>query len=493
MSITLYEHQQAAKDELDRRVYYALWDEVGCGKSFPIIATITERLRPGHTAVVFTEPALLGQLRDDFYEYLPDDTQARVEILTGKLTPKQKRAVMHTNPDVLIMNYEYVQSAFEWLMEHKDEGLIDAVWCDEAQRLQGFRGMRSKAGKRAKLIMQLSKDVPMRFASSGSPVVNPNSTNIWGIYHFLNPDILGPTLWKFEQEFFYNLTPNQKFKKLVLRPEMKGELTRRMYTCARRVIKDDLPIAFPERTTTTYRVDMPAKLRRVYKELESEAVATLDDGRVLTRMDVLSRLMALQQLASGFYIHQGGGIEDLFNQFAGTAEASEGREVEHIDSSHKDEVLLDRLEQIGDGSVIIWAVFRHEIDHLVRLVREHRGVDIARVDGACTGEERERGLIDFKAGIRRTLIGQPQAAGAGLNLQIAGHAIRYSRTYRLMDWIQTRGRNQRAGKQYHRSISDHEVVTAGTTDEKVYDALRAKLDLSTSITADFIQPERRRA
>ena len=62
---------------------------------------------------------------------------------------------------------------------------------------------------------------------------------------------------------------------------------------------------------------------------------------------------------------------------------------------------------------------------------------------------------------------------------------------RLIDYIQTQGRNQRAGAQHHQRITDHEIVTLDTTDERIHKALAAKIELAGTITLDFLRGEER--
>jgi len=483
MAVKLYDHQVQDLESMRKHEAFALYHEVGAGKSFPCIVRMLEWVStyPG-VALVFTEVSLLGQLQDDFYKVIGNRSEVTVGTLSGKTHSHEKMGFKRQLPSVLIVNYEYAQQASEVIGNRE----ICAIWCDEGHRLKGFRGMRSKHGKRAKEIMLLAQRTKRRLLTTGSPVVNPNSPDIWALYFFLNPDIFGPTLWKFEQEFFYNVVQGQPFKKLMLKPHMKEEMSTRMYKVARRLLKKELNVQFPDRAEPIkYEAHLPPKVKKVYKELESMSMAVAA-GEVVTRPMLLGRLMTLQQIASGFFIERDA-VDPL-----GLVRDEKSRRVIHIDSSHKDSILLNILDNIGpDASVIIWAVFTHEIDHICKLVEAHRGQAPSRMDGQCTGSKRELAKRDFQAGKVKTLVAHPAAAGAGLNLQIAGHAIRYSRSYKLIEWEQSRGRNHRAGKLIHEAIFDHEIVAPDTYDEKVFNAILSKEDLAGGITLDFFDKSKR--
>ena len=486
MSIKLYPHQVEDLEYMRDRKAVALYHEVGAGKSFPCIVRTLEILHAiGGTVVVFTEVSLLHQLREDYYKVIGNRDEVRIEVLSGKTKAHDKRRIMSHPPDVVIINYEYAQRIEDWLMQLK----VACVWCDEGHRLKGYRGARSKYGKRAKVIMRLAKTSPYRILTTGSPIVNPNSPDIWALYAFLDERIFGPTLWKFEQEFFYNVVQGQPFKKLMLKPHMQEEISKRMYQNARRLTKAELArdygVKFPDRMDPIrYDASMSNKLKKAYRELEMMSL-TMAEGEVITRPLLLGRLMALQQLASGFLIEK-----DALDPM-GLLRDEKTRRVLHVDSSHKDNILVDILERIGDESCIIWAVFTHEIDHIMKLVTKVRGEVPSRGDGKCTGEARKAGVEAFQSRKVKTLVAHPAAMGAGLNLQIAGHAIRYSRTYKLIEWEQSRGRNHRAGTLIHEQIFDHELVTPETSDEKIFVAVNGKVDLASTITLDHLDHKER--
>jgi SNF2 family DNA or RNA helicase len=483
MTITLFQHQQEDLDFLASLDGAALWHVVGAGKSFPMILDAARILdaHPGEHSLILTEAALPDQVVDDWRVLAPHIPIAK---LSGSMSAKEKKAVMANPPPAIVMNYEYLQPAEKWLQTLK----FCHNWDDEAHRLKGFRGFRSKYGKRAKIIQRLAADIPYRRMSSGSPVVNPNNSDIWALYHLLNKEIFGVSLTAFEREFYYDVAPpGAKYKRLQLKKSMQEELSRRMYMCARRLTFDDLKemgVEFPDRgEPMVYRPQMSTKLASQYRALEKDMM-TFHEGQVITRPLILGRLMTLQQMASGFFIERPA-LDDLGIM------RSEQPSVIHIDSSHKDRVVEEIVHSLDPSmSIIVWATFTHEIDHLCRMLGDLRPGGLARADGKCTGKKREKYLRDFKAGKIPTLVGHPAAIGAGQNMQIAGHMLRFSRSPKLVDYEQSRGRNHRAGKQFHQRIFEHEIVTPGTRDEQVHNAMVERVDLASEITLDHLKEAR---
>lgn len=491
MSVTLYDHQKVDLDMLRKFKTYALWHDVGAGKTHPLIFRIMDDViaqRKGMWVIV-AEVYLLLQWKRALDAML-SDLGVKSEIITGDTENWRRNKIMSDIPDILITNYEFFPKIKEWMKTNAVMGLVRGVVCDEAHKLKGFKGLRSKAGTRAKAIIEVAHAHPdiIRYAASGSPVVNPNNPEVWGLYYYLDPSIFGPTLWKFEQEFYYNISDNPKYEQFVLRDSMKAEMSRRMYLIARRVLKSELPIAFPDEVHTTYPVTMSAKLRKFYDELQREAIATTE-GKTVVRPMILSRIMALQQVASGFVLEKNRPeVFDFLNFDSEDGGLQE--EVIHVDSSHKDNAMWGIVDEVGrDKCTIIWGHFRHELRH-IRKMLESEGMKVACMWGDIPSAQKKQDLEDFIAGKKTHLVAQPASAGAGLNLQMAGHSIRYSRSHRLLDYIQSNGRNHRAGEQFHKSVTRHELVTVNTKDEEIHEGLIHKRDVSSEITLDHAKEQR---
>lgn len=495
-AITLLDHQKEALELLRKHKAYALWDDVGAGKTYPIIFRMLESLLANRKKwIVIAEVQLLDQWKEEI-ERVCGDLGITSGIITGDST-KGQRAVMRVHtPDVIITNYEYFPKLEEWLIQLAARGDISGIVCDEAHRMRGFRGFRGSGSMRAKSIIRVAhvhkgtdKEIA-RIMASGSPLVNPESAELWGLYYFLEPEIYGPVLWKFEVEFFYNVVKGQPFQKLVLRPGMKEEMSRRMYLIARRKLLGELGVPLPEKRPIKYTADMSPKLAEMYASLQAEAMLQ-HEGEIIARPVLLARLMALQQLASGFIIDRPAGefSPDLFD----TPDGNPLRPavVHHIDSSHKDKILWDIIDNIGrDKHVVIWAHFKHELAHITKMLKSE-GLPVACAWSDIPSDEKRQGIIDFKAGKKTHLVAQPASAGAGLNLQICGHSVRYSRSHRLIDYIQSNGRTYRINSlQFHPHVTSHDIVTKHTRDELVYRRLIEQRDLSSEITLDDFKEKR---
>lgn len=503
----------------------ALWHEVGVGKTHPLVYRTLELIAPGvdaeervarlfkatpdgrsleeqmrrikaapeacgnagrTRALVVVKRSLFGQWKEKIASIIrgyrmehPEWGSISVGVLQGGKKPEQMWGRGYSNvPDVVLVNYDYIPSLLKeerggdlsgWLA-----GLIPSLLVldlDEAHKIKGFRGFRSNKGLRARLLNRIAPLVPYRYAISGSPVLNPNSSDVWGIYHFLDPGIFGPTRWQFVQEFFYDISKDRKYEMLRLKPGMASEMSRRLYLIARRITKKDCPKGeFPEPRRIRYDVDLPPSVREAYDQLEATGIAEVE-GQPVTRMMLLGRLMALQQIASGFIIEEG--VPRL------------------IDASHKVHQFAEIMEEIEGQPVVVWAHFRHEIEHLDRMLAEMR-VPHSIAYGGMTKSAFDGAVEAFVSGAVNVIVGHPAAVGAGMDFQRAQHSIRFSRSFTLEDFEQSEGRTNRAFSEFDETIH-HEIVAAGTRDEYVYENLIEKKDLSSSITLDDLIPVERNA
>lgn len=484
----------------------ALWHEVGVGKTHPLAYRVLELLRPSldvsdrtdvatllqglgrgrSRALIVVKRSLFRQWKEKIASLVlgyqaehPEWASVSVGVLQGGRKPEAMWGRGYANvPDIVLINYDYIPSLLKeepggdlsgWLA-----GLIPSVLVlalDEAHKIKGFRGFRSNKGVRARILNRVSPLVPFRYAISGSPVLNPNSSDVWGIYHFLDPAIFGPTRWQFVQQFFYDFSKDHKYEMLKLKPGMASEMSRRMYLIAKRITKKDCPKGeFPEPRRIRYDVELPPAVREVYDDLAASGIAVAE-GQKVTRLMLLGRLMALQQIASGFIIEDG--------------------EARLIDASHKRDQFIEIMEEIGGQPVVVWAHFRHEIEYLDRVL-ETMHVPHSVAYGGMSKSAFDLAVEAFKSGAVNVIVGHPAAVGAGMDFQRAQHQIRFSRSFTLEDFEQSDGRINRAFSEFDETIH-HELVAAGTRDEFVYESLIEKKDLSASITMDDLLPVERNA
>lgn len=496
----------------------ALWHEVGVGKTHPTAYRVLEIVRPTiesmapppareggysieeRTKQIVTIASLAGRKRAlilmrrslfvqwkekilslilGYAQENPEWRDVSVGVLQSGKNPELLWGRGYENvPDILLTNYDYVPSLLKEVKGGGVEGWLAGLVpslavlvADEAHKLKGFRGFRSNKGIRARIINRIAPMVPLRIGISGSPALNPESSDVWGIYHFLDPVIFGPTRWQFTKEFFFDVSKDPKYEMLVMKPGMASELSRRIYMIARRITKKDCPKGeFPEPRRIRYDVELPPEVRRVYRDLEDTGIAVAE-GEQVTRLMLLSRLMALQQVASGFI-------------------KEDGRDV-LLDNSHKVEQMFEILEEIGNVPAVVWCHFRFDCEYVEKILKQD-GYRSVLAYGGMSKRDLDANVDAFKSGRADILVGQPAAVGIGMDFQRAQHSIRYSRSYVPEDFEQSEGRTNRAFSPFDETVH-HEIVCAQTRDVLIYESLIEKIDLSKSLLLDDVLPVERNA
>jgi SNF2 family DNA or RNA helicase len=193
------------------------------------------------------------------------------------------------------------------------------------------------------------------------------------------------------------------------------------------------------------------KGQRIYKELEKDFYAEVDEGTI-SASNAMVKALRLQQVASGY------------------AKMGEtGEEVEVDDSKRK--LLADILEDL-DEPVIVFCRFRHDLDN-VHLVAK----SLTRASLELSG--RRNDLLDWQAGNAPILAVQIQAGGVGIDLSRAKVAIYYSLGLSLGDHEQSLSRLLK------RSMGDaaayYYLLADGTVDVKVARALQDRKDVIEAV------------
>jgi hypothetical protein len=414
----------------------------------------------------------------------------RAACITGTMTAKEKRMFWANIPDIICTNYQYIKSIEKEIGTMYIKGDLICVVCDEGHGLCGYRGSRSKSGKQAARIIKLTRDVPYRYLASASLLDNPDSSRVWGPVHWLDRRILPATIGRFESDFFDNHSRSYKYKTLKLKPSMREELTRRLFSVGRRVTLDDLDVEVPEVIVKDLYVPLPPKTRKAYRQLKNEAVADID-GRELLRGEVLARNMTLLQIASGFAIDHPDPLQVMAAKLSG-GDVPE-HDIIHIDSSHKDKALESVCGDLSQSDkLIVWAHHTHELEHLERLLKDLRS-KVVRVDGVTDG--RQKAIASFQSTARHsanTFLGQPGACGAGLNLQVAQHMARWSRSHFITHHNQSMGRNRRAIRdQLFKHLVYHCIMSDATVDVRTEMRNRGKRKFAGEILLEHLSYDER--
>ena len=159
MTITLYPHQEEAKQFLLYRRRCILADQPRVGKTLPTAAAALE-----HLPAIIVCPSIAKTVWEAAFHNL--DPSVPVRVVTGRL-----QAAEPITAGVTIVNYDILSCV-------TDYAGIQTVVFDECHRLKNPKGQRTKAA------LLMMKKVPRIYMLSGTPIPN-RPIELWPILHGL--------------------------------------------------------------------------------------------------------------------------------------------------------------------------------------------------------------------------------------------------------------------------------------------------------------------
>jgi SNF2 family DNA or RNA helicase len=355
-----------------------------------------------------------------------------------------KRAKDHKLPIICVINYDAVIR--EPLKAYLAKTEWDMIVCDESHRI------KSRASKINTFLRDTMRErTQKRVGLTGTPLAE-GPIDVFGQMLFIEPAIYGEFITKFKAEYcvmggFQN--------KQILNYRNMEEFTQRMNRITLRVEIDDVMDLPPISDQPRY-VELDVATRKVYDSLKRDFISEYKDG-VIVGANILTRLLRLQQITSGYCA-----IEDPTTE--------ERREVEL--GSEKADALREILEDLPHTEpVVVFCRFTHDIMRVFQMAFLTK-----RVAYQLTGKSHDLDLWNSACanGKGAVLAVQIQAGGLGVDVTASHYCVYYSLGFSLGQYEQSRARMRRPG-QKHKMIYFH-LMARKTVDELVYQALQKKND-----------------
>ena len=353
-----YEHQLKALEKSWASDTYALFMEMGTGKSKVLVDNI---------AILYDRGAIKGALivapkgvyknwdAIEFPTHLPDHIEC-TKVLWEPTATKKKQAELDTLFDdkgdlkILIMNVEAFSTskgldfARSFLNIFVGRALIGI---DESTTI------KNPTAKRTKNILKIGDLAKYRRILTGSPVTK-SPLDLFSQCEFLDPYHLGHASYYSFRARYANMVKRNfggRQVQLVVSYRRLDELADILDKFSYRVLKEDC-LDLPEKVFTKRLVELTPEQDKAYKQMKQMALAMLDNGEVMTTVNVMTQLMRLHQITCGHFKADDGTTTALKN--------------------NRMDALLQLLEET-DGKVIIWANYREDIKNIVAALKKAYG------------------------------------------------------------------------------------------------------------------------
>lgn len=449
--ITLYRHQEIALSYMRSNNYFALYMEMGTGKTLVSLVRILDLIRSGEisTALVVAPKSALGAWERDIEKFNDLDRDLLREVIT-------------------LVNYDKVWRGGDKSPYNREYGCIVL---DEGHNI------KNRTSRRADFLLKLATKSKYRYLLTGTPVSNGQLENVWSLYCFLDPYILRGRVYSriFKEHFervasgeykgsYYEFLDRYCLLNQYHKPESYinvRELQNLINEYSYRVKKADcldLPEKLPDEIVT---VDL--KEKSLYKRLATESAILEHD--VLAE-NPLSRLVKLRQLCSGHI-------------------KTEDKLIEV--KQEKIEVLQELIESYPeDKKLVIFAEFRYSISLICDFLKKTH-VRYIRLDG----DQKDKTIWRRFQSDRdvRVIVCQYQTAATGIDLYASDTIIYFEPTLRSNLLEQSRDRIHRSGQK--NKCSYIHILTRGTVEVSIYKALAGYSDFSEKLFTEYMRSYRR--
>lgn len=433
---------QLITDHIIENPRCGVWAGMGMGKTVSTANAIEQLalVEPGPTLVL----APLRVARTTW----PDEIRKWNHLHHLTVSPivgseRERLAALRHGADIFTCNYEQLP----WLVEHFKDGAtwpFTTVISDESTKLKGYRLRQGTARAKALGRVAHAGRVKRFVELTGTP--SPNGLlDLWGQVWFLDKgERLGRTFDAFKQRWFrpkhngFGVEPVEWAQREI------QELLRDL--CITIDAKDWFDLHEP--VVTTLYVDLPAKARALYEDMEKRMFMEIEQHGV-EAFNAAAKTIKLLQLANGAaYVGDDG---------------KEWREVH----DEKLQALDELVEESAGAPVLVAYNFKSDLARLQK----------AFPDGILLSTD--EGLRAAQAGKGRVWFGHPASMGHGVDglqnhcniLAFFGHDWNLENRLQMIERVGPT-RQMQAG--HDRAMFIYNIVARGTMDEVVIERVRTK-------------------
>ena len=464
-----YDHQYDAWVNNISRSYYAYFMEMGTGKSKVLIDTIaylsnTHQL--DFALIIAPKGVYRNWVNREIPQHFPDDIRRSLFYWQANNTKKYRDefkrffASKEQGVKIFVMNVEAFSSAKgksvgAWLA--KRFGSSGMIAIDESTTIKNPKAARTKA------LLKLSPEFKYCRILTGSPVTK-SPLDLFSQCDFLNPSLLGfDSFYAFQNRYAIiqkRSMGSHSFQHIVGYRNLE-ELTRKIDDFSSRVLKKDC-LDLPDKIYTIRDIELTTQQKTMYNDIARQAMTLLEDGGLVTAMQVITQLLRYQQILCGHLKTDDGDIIEF--------------------PTNRLSALIDCIEEIS-GKVIIWSRFRYDIKKIFSTLSDKFGEDsVVCYYGDTSDDDRELAIEKFQNGDSRFLVANPATAGYGLTLTAANTVIYYANDFNLETRMQSEDRCHRLGQK--NTVTYIDFICEDTVDEKIVKSLRNKIDIGAKVLGE---------
>jgi SNF2 family DNA or RNA helicase len=456
-------HQQHAFDKLRDKNAYAVFGDVGSGKSLILTTLACDAYSAGRIDAVLLisiNGVVMQQWHDSALPRdVPYEYKSWVWAKTKAAEKEYEELKKYDGLQFVSMNIDALNTkrgyelCTDYIRHHN--GRV-AMIVDESQTI------KTPKSERTKKTVEIGGLCEIRAIATGTPI-SKGITDLWQQFRFLDDRIIGIGYkTTFEREYCELKTFPFLPHPVPVGPKSQAALDKlysKIDPYTFRITKEELGFRdFHDE----FEFDLNATERKHYTELKKQFMTQLDNGEFVSVTNAISSLVRMQQVSCGFLPLEDGTYQDI-----GTSRL---------------DALDAYLAGVSDDKVVIWARFKRDCDRLIK----HFGKNAVDLSGNVSATERTANKERFIADPNiRFVVGSPKAAGVGVDgiQQVCNRAIFYSNSEQALDFWQAMARTSRIGGEMN-AFYCH-LIGRKTLDAKIANNLRQKKELSRMTLDDL--------
>jgi len=446
---------------------------MGTGKSKIIIDTFGKLVAEGlcNGLLILCPKSLLTTWeRDVFPDHFPKEFLSQTQIVRWGSKKSERYADdlwSKAYPyHVFLVNLEGLREGTARLAESRSlkavkhflKGHTTLSVVDESTLIKNPKAKRTKA-----VLKHVSLQSQYRRILSGLPAPN-GPLDLYSQIAFLGSDLLGhSSYYSFKSRYAIQepirVAGGRVFNQVVGFRHLE-ELSQKIQSFSTTLSKEDC-LDLPDKMYKNIYITLSPRQKKIYEQMKNEALIQLTNEEQVSAQQVITILLRLQQIASGFIKTDQGSL--------------------YLIDDNKESPRLQALESVCRGTerkVLIWTQYLAELNMICSMFeKEFPGESYVTYHGDTSSEKRQKAVEQFqnpKSAVR-FFVGQIQAGGRGLTLTEAKTVVFFSNTYNLELRQQAEDRAHRIGQKNNVTYID--LIAEGTIDETVGKSQKLKLDL----------------
>ena len=467
---------------------YGLFKEQGTGKTPVGVATCCNHIarlaskQMGRVIIVCPNNVRLNwQIEMEKFATSPHQVtvlrgtkQVRVEKLLKSFINKGKNEFT-----VVIVGYDTLKTSLDYILKVDwDLGIADEI-----------HYAKTPGNGRAKAMLKLRDKCHKRIGLTGTPITN-TALDLYMLFEWMGKNYSGFTTFKAFKSFYgVYVTGESGFDKLV-GLQNQAFMQERMARLSFIVRKEEALPDLPSKVYDVEEVAMTKRQSEIYTavatqlQLEIENDMQKDDNKQLLVNNILTKLLRLAQITSGFVVYPQIVDED--------GEIEQERSVESFAPNPKLDKLVELIKAKKPNSKsIVWACWQHDIN-TIKARLDAEGIKTVTFFGQTSFANRQKAMDDFNLDPEtKVFLGNPAAAGTGVTL--LGHDPKcpekyetncdqefyYSQNWSMVTRTQSEDRPHRIGTRCTIQVTD--LCVPETIDEeiraRVLDKITTALDI----------------